>query len=80
MGLDRLRSSSGRFGGPHYGDRRVHESLAEPLSLPDDYQMVLGNGGTTAFWEIATGGRCSVNPGATLLAPGVVSMGGRSAG
>ena len=36
--------------------RRVREGLAELFSLPDGYQVVLGNGGATAFWDIATFG------------------------
>ena len=36
--------------------RRVREGLAELFSVPDGYQVVLGNGGTTAFWEIAAFG------------------------
>ena len=28
--------------------------LAELFALPDGYEVVLGNGGTTAFWDIAT--------------------------
>jgi phosphoserine aminotransferase len=36
--------------------RRAREGLAELFSLPDCYQVVLGNGGTTAFWEIAAFG------------------------
>ncbi|GAB3112095.1 phosphoserine transaminase [Streptomyces calidiresistens] len=35
---------------------RVREGLAELFSLPDGYEVVLGNGGTTAFWDIATHG------------------------
>jgi phosphoserine aminotransferase len=31
--------------------QRVREGLAALFSLPDDYLVVLGNGGTTAFWE-----------------------------
>src|SRR3954454_22442654 len=34
--------------------RRVREGLATLFSLPDGYEVVLGNGGTTAFWDIAT--------------------------
>ncbi len=34
--------------------RRVRRGLAELLSLPDGYEVVLGNGGTTAFWDVAT--------------------------
>jgi phosphoserine aminotransferase len=33
---------------------RLRGGLAELFSLPDGYEVVLGNGGTTAFWEIAT--------------------------
>ncbi len=33
---------------------RVRAGLAELFSLPDGYQVVLGNGGSTAFWDIAT--------------------------
>jgi phosphoserine aminotransferase len=33
--------------------RRVREGLSELLGLPDDYEVALGNGGTTAFWESA---------------------------
>jgi phosphoserine aminotransferase len=36
--------------------RRVREGLAELFTLPDGYEVVLGNGGTTAFWEVATFG------------------------
>ena len=36
--------------------RRVREGLAELFSLPEGYQVVLGNGGATAFWDIATFG------------------------
>ena len=31
----------------------VQEGLADLLSAPDGYEVVLGNGGTTAFWEAA---------------------------
>src|ERR1700759_3937186 len=33
--------------------RRVREGLTELLGLPDGYEVMLGNGGTTAFWEAA---------------------------
>jgi len=33
--------------------RRVREGLADLFSLPDGYEVALGNGGTTAFWEAA---------------------------
>ena len=35
---------------------RVRAGLAELFSLPDGYEVVLGNGGATAFWDIATFG------------------------
>ncbi|NJP99941.1 phosphoserine transaminase [Streptomyces zingiberis] len=35
---------------------RVREGIAELFSLPEGYEVVLGNGGTTAFWDIATHG------------------------
>jgi phosphoserine aminotransferase len=31
--------------------QRVQEGLAALFGLPDDYLVVLGNGGTTAFWD-----------------------------
>ena len=34
--------------------KRVQDQLAELYSLPDGYQVVLGNGGATAFWDVAT--------------------------
>ncbi len=33
---------------------RVREGLAELFSLPAGYEVVLGNGGATAFWDVAT--------------------------
>jgi phosphoserine aminotransferase len=33
---------------------QVREGLAELFSLPDGYEILLGNGGTTAFWDAAT--------------------------
>jgi phosphoserine aminotransferase len=33
---------------------RVRAGLRELFSLPDGYEVVLGNGGTTCFWDIAT--------------------------
>jgi phosphoserine aminotransferase len=36
--------------------RRVREGLTELFAVPDGYQVVLGNGGTTAFWEVAAFG------------------------
>ncbi|WP_418884345.1 phosphoserine transaminase [Cellulosimicrobium protaetiae] len=34
--------------------RRVREGLGELFSLPDGYEVVLGNGGSTTFWDVAT--------------------------
>jgi phosphoserine aminotransferase len=36
--------------------QRVREGLASLFGLPEDYEVVLGNGGPTAFWEIAAFG------------------------
>ena len=33
---------------------KVRAGLASLLCLPDGYEVVLGNGGSTAFWDIAT--------------------------
>ena len=35
---------------------RVREGLADLFSLPEGHEIVLGNGGATAFWDIATFG------------------------
>jgi phosphoserine aminotransferase len=33
--------------------RRVREGITELFALPEGYEVILGNGGTTAFWEAA---------------------------
>lgn len=33
---------------------RVREGVRELFSLPDGYEVVLGNGGASAFWDVAT--------------------------
>ncbi|MCL4413753.1 MAG: phosphoserine transaminase [Actinobacteria bacterium] len=33
---------------------RLRRGLAELFSLPEGYEVVLGNGGTTCFWDVAT--------------------------
>jgi len=33
--------------------RRVREGMSTLFSIPDGYQVILGNGGTTAFWDAA---------------------------
>ncbi|MGK5533303.1 phosphoserine transaminase [Streptomyces sp. URMC 129] len=35
---------------------RVRDGVRELFSLPEDYEVVLGNGGSTAFWDVATHG------------------------
>ncbi|WP_093775302.1 phosphoserine transaminase [Streptomyces sp. yr375] len=35
---------------------QVRESISELFSLPEGYEVVLGNGGSTAFWDVATHG------------------------
>ncbi|MFE9256777.1 phosphoserine transaminase [Streptomyces sp. NPDC006879] len=34
----------------------VREGIRELFSLPEGYEVILGNGGSTAFWDIATHG------------------------
>ena len=36
--------------------RRVREGLSSLFALPDGYEVMLGNGGATTFWDIATFG------------------------
>ncbi len=36
--------------------QRIREGMAALFSLPNGYEVVLGNGGTTAFWDIAAFG------------------------
>ncbi|GGX46797.1 phosphoserine transaminase [Streptomyces fructofermentans] len=35
---------------------RVRQGVSDLFSLPEGYEVVLGNGGSTAFWDIATHG------------------------
>ncbi|MEQ8147461.1 phosphoserine transaminase [Streptomyces sp. OP7] len=35
---------------------QVREGIGELFQLPDGYEVVLGNGGSTAFWDVATHG------------------------
>ncbi len=35
---------------------RVRDGLAALFSLPEGHEVVLGNGGATAFWDVATHG------------------------
>ncbi|MFE1335416.1 phosphoserine transaminase, partial [Streptomyces microflavus] len=34
----------------------VRQGLRDLFSLPEGYEVILGNGGSTAFWDIATAG------------------------
>ncbi|MGC2655127.1 MAG: phosphoserine transaminase [Mycobacterium sp.] len=55
-------SSAGLFGTSHRQAPvknlvgRVRKGLAEYFSLPDGYEVILGNGGATAFWDAAAFG------------------------
>jgi phosphoserine aminotransferase len=35
---------------------RLRKGVAELFALPDGYEVVIGNGGTTTFWDVATFG------------------------
>ncbi len=50
---------------------RVRAGIAELFELPDGYQVILGNGGTTAFWDAAA--CCLVRERALHLAYGEFS-------
>ena len=61
--IDMLSGSAGHFLGTSQRQAAVRfkvgelrNGLAELLSLPDGYEVVLGNGGTTVFWDVATFG------------------------
>jgi phosphoserine aminotransferase len=58
--VERLtRSASGYLGTSHRRPaarqtvHRIKEGLAELFSLPDGYEVALGNGGASAFWDMA---------------------------
>jgi len=57
--VEHLRANEGLLGTSHRQAPvkqlvgRVRSGLAELFSLPDDYLVVLGNGGSTAFWDAA---------------------------
>ena len=36
--------------------KEVREGLSSLFNLPEGYEVILGNGGSTAFWDIATSG------------------------
>jgi phosphoserine aminotransferase len=60
--LARLAEQSGLMGTSHRQVpvknvvRQVREGLRELFSLPDAYEVALGNGGSTAFWDAAAFG------------------------
>ena len=48
--------TSHRQAGVRFTVAALRNGLAELLSLPDGYEIALGNGGTTAFWDAASFG------------------------
>ena len=50
---------------------RIRTGLGELFALPDDYEVALGNGGTTAFWDAAA--TCLIRERALHLAYGEFS-------
>jgi phosphoserine aminotransferase len=59
--LDALRDTGTTYLGTSHRQKpvkavvhRVRDGLRDLFSLPEGYEVVLGNGGTTAFWDIAT--------------------------
>ncbi|MFC7529532.1 phosphoserine transaminase [Actinoplanes sp. GCM10030250] len=62
-GVEALSAVSRTFMGTSHRQKTVKEQvarlrrgLAEFFSMPDGYEVVLANGGTSAFWEVATFG------------------------
>lgn len=61
--VEMLAGSAGHFlgtshrqAGVRFKVGEIRNGLAELFSLPDGYEVLLGNGGTTAFWDAATFG------------------------
>jgi phosphoserine aminotransferase len=61
--VEALAASAGRYLGTSHRQKTVksvvaslRDGLAHLFSLPDDYEVALGNGGTTSFWDAATFG------------------------
>ncbi len=59
--VDALAAAAGTYLGTSHRQKTVKAQVArvrggfrELFSLPDDYEVVLGNGGTTCFWDAAT--------------------------
>jgi len=53
---DSLLGTSHRQATVKHEVARLRQGLHELFVLPDGYEVVLGNGGSTAFWEVATFG------------------------
>lgn len=61
--VEALAAAAGTYLGTSHRQKTVksvvgslREGLASLFALPDGYEVVLGNGGATAFWDIATFG------------------------
>jgi phosphoserine aminotransferase len=60
--LDALHASGSLLGTSHRQApvrslvRRVRDGVSSLFALPEGYEVILGNGGTTAFWDIAAFG------------------------
>ena len=61
--VEALAASAGTYLGTSHRQKTVksvvgslREGLAQLFALPDGYEVVLGNGGTTCFWDAATFG------------------------
>ena len=61
--VEALAAAAGRYLGTSHRQKTVksvvgslRQGLAELFSLPEDYVVTLGNGGTTCFWDAATFG------------------------
>jgi phosphoserine aminotransferase len=59
--IEMLSGSAGHFLGTSHRQApvqfkvsEIRNGLAELFSLPDGYEVLVGNGGTTCFWDIAT--------------------------
>src|SRR5690349_11376461 len=59
--LEHLAATGSSLMGPSHRQKpvkqlvgQVRNGLRELFSVPDGYEVVLGNGGTTAFWDVAT--------------------------
>ena len=62
-GVESLSAVSRTFLGTSHRQRtvkdqvaRLRRGIAEFFALPDGYEVIISNGGTTAFWEVATFG------------------------